>query len=582
MLNVADLSLAAGAVDALPAAVQTLVSPTLTAPAPGSTVPVLDLLIASSDGVTPPVNVDLLGLSITTSNIEAHLSAVTGDGQVLGNLLYNVANLADPGGPAGLLNLLNLLGSGELDSPGTIVGGSVSPNATAPDELLTLTVKPLDLNLLGLAVQTEPIVVTLSTQGGDGKLLGNLLNGITTLINVDSVGDALNNVLSATVDLVNSVSLLVDGVGSGSFDTAPAAVTPIVDLFIAPVHLDLLGLVATTEPIHVTITAHAGQGLVLGNVLTELANTFNPPLPEELDIDFVNSRLQQLIDRLAAQIPGIPPAPTPAVELGPDQFLEVTVPPLDLNLLGLVLETSPITVNAFAEEGNGLLLGNVLTTVLNTVDATTENLTGLSTNLNALLAKVVGVLNAASLVLPGDTLSLLPSVLQTLALPTLIAPSAGATTEILDLLISSGTSAGPPVDVDLLGLQITTSNIDAHLSAQTGEGQLLGNLLYNAANLLNPGGTATLLSLLAQLADLTFVLPAPAAAMAGDFNANGTVDAADYVVWRKQVSANTTAQSESQLVTSGSDMTEDYGMWKVNFGLTASARASSASIEFVD
>jgi hypothetical protein len=219
----------------------------------------------------------------------------------------------------------------------------------------------------------------------------------------------------------------------------------------------------------------------------------------------------------------------------------------------------------------------VLTTVLNTVDATTENLTGLSTNLNALLAKVVGVLNAASLVLPGDTLSLLPSVLQTLALPTLIAPSSGATTEILDLLISSGTSAGPPVDVDLLGLQITTSNIDAHLSAQTGEGQLLGNLLYNAANLLNPGGTATLLSLLAQLADLTFVLPAPAAAMAGDFNANGTVDAADYVVWRKQVSENATARSESRLITSGSDMTEEYGMWKANFGLTASARASSAS-----
>jgi hypothetical protein len=219
----------------------------------------------------------------------------------------------------------------------------------------------------------------------------------------------------------------------------------------------------------------------------------------------------------------------------------------------------------------------VLTTVLNTVDSTTENLTGLSNNLNALLAKVVGVLNAASLVLPGDTLSLLPSVLQTLALPTLIAPSAGATTEILDLVISSGTSGGPPVDVDLLGLQITTSNIDAHLSAETGDGQLLGNLLYNAANLLNPGGSATLLSLLAQLASLTFVPPPPAAALAGDFNSDGGVNAADYVVWRKQASANTAPENGSQFVASAGTTAEDYAMWKANFGMTASAQASVAS-----
>jgi hypothetical protein len=501
VLNSADLSLAAGAVNSLPAAVRTLVSPTLTAPAPGSTAPVLDLMIASSDGTSPPVNVDLLGLSITTSNIEAHLSAVTGDGQVLGNLLYNLANLADPGGPAGLLNLLNLLGSSQLNSPANVVGGSVSPEATAPDELLTLTVKPLNLNLLGLSVQTEPIVVKLSAQGGDGKLLGNLLNGITTLINLEGVGDALNNVLATTVDLVNSASLIVNGVGSGTFDTAPTAVTPVLDLFVAPVHLDLLGLVATTEPIHLTITAHSGQGLVLGNVLTELANTFNPPLPEELDIDFVNERLEQLINRLAAQIPGIPPAPTPPVQLDPDQFLELTVPALDLDLLGLGLDTTPITVNASAEDGNGLLLGNILTTVLNTVDATPENLTGLNENLNALLARVVGVLNAVDLVLPTDILSLLPSVLQTLASPILISPTPGATTEILDLVISSD-AGGPPVDVDLLGLQISTSNIDASLSATTGDGQILGNLLYNAANLLNPGGATTLLSLLAQLGNL--------------------------------------------------------------------------------
>ena len=55
----------------------------------------------------------------------------------------------------------------------------------------------------------------------------------------------------------------------------------------------------------------------------------------------------------------------------------------------------------------------------------------------------------------------------------------------------------PPVDVDLLGLHVTTSDIYARIFAETGEGDILGNLVYNAANLLNPNGSLTLLTLLA-------------------------------------------------------------------------------------
>ena len=54
---------------------------------------------------------------------------------------------------------------------------------------------------------------------------------------------------------------------------------------------------------------------------------------------------------LNEQIPGIAPAPVPPVPVSDGQILSVTVPPLDLNLLGLKLETSPITVNARADDG---------------------------------------------------------------------------------------------------------------------------------------------------------------------------------------------------------------------------------------
>ena len=93
------------------------------------------------------------------------------------------------------------------------------------------------------------------------------------------------------------------------------------------------------------------------------------------------------------------------------------MPPIDLNLLGLVLKTSQIQVNANAQTGNGDLLGNVLTTLLNTLGATPQNLSDLSGNLNALLSKVVGVLNATSLTLPSDAVSSLSGVLQQLACP---------------------------------------------------------------------------------------------------------------------------------------------------------------------
>ena len=151
-----------------------------------------------------------------------------------------------------------------------------------------------------------------------------------------------------------------------------------------------------TGPIQLTITAHSGDGLVLGNALAALANVFNPPLPDTLDLDTLNAKLTTLLGQLNDQIPGIAPAPVTPVTAMPGRVASLTVPPLDLNLLGLGLKTSAITVNATSQTGNGLLLGNVLTTALNTLGATPENLAALSNNLNGVLAKVVGVFNAGT------------------------------------------------------------------------------------------------------------------------------------------------------------------------------------------
>jgi hypothetical protein len=389
----------------------------------------------------------------------------------------------------------------------TGTNGSTSPSAqTNSSNLITLTLPPLNINLLGLHVQTtDTITVTVSAQPGNGELLGNLLTDVSGLLNLQGVNNALNNVLASVVNLVNSTSLNVSGLDNSTgplVSTTNTATTPVLDLYVAPVHLNLLGALVDTSPIHLTITATPGQGQILGNVLTDLANLFNPPLPSQLTLDDINTRLQGLIQELSQQLPNITPATTttPTTTTGSEQVLALTVPPINLNLLGLNLKTSQIQVNANANTGNGNLLGNVLTTLLNTLGATPQNLTTLNNNLNTILADVIGVLNASSLTLPSTAINSLSQVLQTLALPNLVNTSGTpASAPILNLSIASTDGTTPPVNVNLLGLQITTSNIQAQLLAQTGDGQILGNLLYNVANLLNPGGSLNLLSILNQL-----------------------------------------------------------------------------------
>ena len=181
--------------------------------------------------------------------------------------------------------------------------------------------------------------------------------------------------------------------------------------------------------------------------------------------------------------------------MGSEQVLSLTVPPIDLNLLGLILQTSQIQVNASTATGGGDLLGNLLTDLLNTLNATPTELSNLSAELNQLLGTVVNVLNASSL-LPLASLASLSPVLQQLATTNLTntaVPPGGEPILDVDIATNDGT---PSVDVNALGLVVTTGNIQVQLLAQPGDNQILGNLVYNVSNLLNPGGSLNVLSIL--------------------------------------------------------------------------------------
>ena len=84
----------------------------------------------------------------------------------------------------------------------------LSPTASGATPVLTLTLPPLDIDLLGVEVKTaEPITVTVSAVEGNGNLLGNVLTAVSSLLNTQGIGAALNNVLGSVVGLLNGLDL---------------------------------------------------------------------------------------------------------------------------------------------------------------------------------------------------------------------------------------------------------------------------------------------------------------------------------------------------------------------------------------
>jgi hypothetical protein len=63
--------------------------------------------------------------------------------------------------------------------------------------------------------------------------------------------------------------------------------------------------------------------------------------------------------------------------------------------------------------------------------------------------------------------------------------------------------------------------------------------------------------------------------LAGDYNGDLVVDAADYTVWRNNVGQSVTAYSSADGDGSGMITSDDYGVWRAHFGQTATADGGS-------
>lgn len=98
-----------------------------------------------------------------------------------------------------------ILAVGNLALGGINLGTASVPvnlaNTAGSCPILHLDLGPLDLNLLGLVVHLNEVVLDITAQSGSGDLLGNLLCAVANLLNgggsLTTLTDLLNQILGA-------------------------------------------------------------------------------------------------------------------------------------------------------------------------------------------------------------------------------------------------------------------------------------------------------------------------------------------------------------------------------------------------
>lgn len=143
------------------------------------------------------------GANVTQSLTTTLNTFTSGVGGFLGTLTLSAFTVA----ANGILSAIGTLTGTVLDANGGVVG-SVSQAVTVPlqvsgsCQILSLTLGPLHLDLLGVVIDLNQVVLNITAVAGAGNLLGNLLCAVANLLNG---GGPISNLLSSLSNLLNQI-----------------------------------------------------------------------------------------------------------------------------------------------------------------------------------------------------------------------------------------------------------------------------------------------------------------------------------------------------------------------------------------
>jgi hypothetical protein len=134
---------------------------------------------APSNAVTPVlqgVSCTQLGVPVACPTLTATLSGF----QAIGNQLFAKVTVTAT--------------NGTQTASQTVLLPVASVQGTC--QILHLELGPIDLDLLGLVVHVDKIVVDITAQSGPGNLLGNLLCGLANALNGGASASTIANILN--------------------------------------------------------------------------------------------------------------------------------------------------------------------------------------------------------------------------------------------------------------------------------------------------------------------------------------------------------------------------------------------------
>lgn len=134
--------------------------------------------------------------AVSTANIFVQGTSTAGD--VL-NGVVTIKNFAASGNQLVANGVVNGTLTSATGTVTQVVNQAVTlpvSSATASCGILNLVLGPLDLNLLGLTVHLNQVVLNITAVPGAGNLLGNLLCAVANLLNGTSLSGILNTLVT--------------------------------------------------------------------------------------------------------------------------------------------------------------------------------------------------------------------------------------------------------------------------------------------------------------------------------------------------------------------------------------------------
>jgi cell division septation protein DedD len=302
-------------------------------------------------------------------------------------------------------------------------GGRFMRQDTEPDpgkcDVLYLDIQPITLNLLGLEVLTSRITVDVNAIPGEGNLAGNLVCALAGLLDglpdtVGEVTDQLNQIVEEAGSAVDAAQQDVQGLGnlplngtfedeSGETGTFQGTISDVVFSddggTIEDGVLNGISTVGDTttrivdQPITSPVTPGVGGALPIDQIGQGNGNG-NGNSNGNGTGNQTQATTQPTTQPTAASTGSDNPTQP---EPDPDKcdVLYLDIQPITLNLLGLEVLTSRITVDVNAIPGEGNLAGNLVCALAGLLDGTPDAVGQITDQLNQIMQEA-GVAPAAA------------------------------------------------------------------------------------------------------------------------------------------------------------------------------------------